>query len=92
VLRALIRSPYSNEISLGDKELDRLDSIRKNRRIPPQKFLDLIEITSFDARRCFAVADNIRRNEAVKHIRLAAVPCVEKTPDYRLVLLRRSVH
>jgi hypothetical protein len=55
-----------------------LDRIGKNRRILRQKFLDLIEITSFDTRRCFATADDIRRDEVVKRIRLTAVPASKK--------------
>src|SRR4051794_34103828 len=37
LLRALICGPCSDEIFLGDQKLDRLDRIRKNRRILPQK-------------------------------------------------------
>jgi hypothetical protein len=66
--------------------------IRKNRRILPQKFLDLIETSSLDSWSCFAMADDIRCDEVVKRIRLTAVPCLEKTPDYGLVLLRRCAH
>src|SRR5690242_20709083 len=87
LLRALVRSPCSDEIALGDQKLDRLDRIGENRRILPQKFLDLIEVTSLDARRCFAMADDIRCDEVVERIRLTAVPCVDKTLDYGLVLL-----
>src|SRR5215831_8377788 len=65
LLRALVRSPCSDEISLGHQKFDGLDRIGKNRRILPQKFLDLIEITSFDARRCLAMADDIRCDEVV---------------------------
>jgi hypothetical protein len=34
------------------------------------------------------MADDIRCDEVVERIRLAAVPGVEETPDYSLVLLR----
>jgi hypothetical protein len=60
LLRALIRGPYGDEIPLGNQQLDRLDRIGKNRRILPQKFLDLIKTPNLDPRRCFAMADNIR--------------------------------
>src|SRR5690242_9996880 len=76
LLRALVRSPCSDEIALGDQKLNRLDRIGENRCILPQKFLDLIEITSCDTRRCFAMTDDIRRNEVVKRIRLTAVQCI----------------
>jgi hypothetical protein len=52
LLRALIPGPCSDEIPLGDQTLDRLDRIGKNRRILPQKFLDLIKIPSLHTRRC----------------------------------------
>src|SRR5260370_24973247 len=64
----------------------------KNRRILPQKFLDLMKTPSLDTRRCFAMADNIRCDEVVERIRLTTVPCVEETPDYGLVLLCRCAH
>jgi hypothetical protein len=89
LLRALIRGPCGDEIPLGDQKLDRLDRIGKNRRILPQKFLDLIKIPSLDTRRCFAMANNIRCDKLVEPIRLPTVPRVEKTPDYGLVLLGR---
>ena len=92
LLRALIRGPCSDEMPLRDQKLDRLDRIRKNRRVLPQKFLDLVEVPSLDPRRCFAMADNIGCDEVVERIRLTAVPCVEETPDYGLVLLRRCAH
>src|SRR5215472_18907537 len=92
LLCALIRGPCSNKIPLGDQKLDRLDRIRKDCRILPQKFLDLIETTSLDPRRCFAMADNIRCDEVVERVRLTAVPCVEETPNYGLVLLCRCAH
>src|ERR1700756_5732845 len=60
--------------------------IGKNRRILPQKFLDLIKAPSLDTRRCFAMANNIRCDKLVERIRLTTVPRVEKTPDYGLVL------
>jgi hypothetical protein len=63
-----------------------------NRRILPQKFFDLIKIPSLDPRCCFAMADNIGCNEIIERIRLTAVPYVEETPDYGLVLLRRCAH
>jgi hypothetical protein len=78
--------------SLGDHKLDRLDRIGKNRRILPQKFLDLIETPSLDTRRCFAMADNVRRDEVVERFRLTAVPCIEETPDHGLVLLCGCAH
>jgi hypothetical protein len=81
-----------DEVPLRDQKFDRLDGIGKNRRILPQKLLDLIKTPSLDARRCFAMADNIRCDEVVERIRLTAVPCVEETPDYGLVLLCRCAH
>src|SRR5262249_30847997 len=92
LLRALIRGPCSDEIPLSDQELDRLDRIGKNRRILPQKFLDLIKIPSLDTRRCFAMADDIRCDEVVERVRVAPVPSVEETADYSLVLLSRCAH
>jgi hypothetical protein len=77
LLRALIRGPCSDEIPLGDQKLDRLDRIRKNRRILSQKFLDLIKAASLQTRRCFAMTDNIRCDKIVERISLTAVPCVE---------------
>ena len=44
LLRALIRSPCGDEITLGNKKLYRLHGIGKNRRILSQKFLDLIKL------------------------------------------------
>jgi len=92
LLRALVRGPCSDEIPLCEQKFDRLDRIGKNRRILPQKFLDLMKTPSLDTRRCFAMADNIRCDEVVERIRLTAVPCVEETPDYGLVLLCRCAH
>ena len=66
LLRALICRPSGDEIPLGDQKLDRLDRIGKNRRVLPQKFFDLIEAPSLDTRRCFAMANNIRRYEVVE--------------------------
>jgi hypothetical protein len=62
LLRALIRGPCGDEIPLGDQKLDRLNRIGKNRRILPQKFLDLIKTPSLDTGRCFAMADDVRRD------------------------------
>ena len=86
LLRALIRGPCSDEIPFSDQMLDRLHGIGKNRRILPQKLLNLIETPSLDTRRCFAVADDIGCDEVVERIRLTAVPSVEKTPDHSLIL------
>jgi len=92
LLRALICGPCSDKIPLGYQKLDRLDRIGKDRCVLPQKFLDLIETPGLDTRRCFAMVDDIRCDEVVKRIRLTAVPCVEKTPDYGFVLLCCCAH
>jgi hypothetical protein len=92
LLRALIRGPCSDEVPLGDQKFYRLDGIGKDRRILPQEFLDLIKAPSLDARRCFAMADNIGCDEVVERIRLTAVPRVEETSDYGLVLLCCCAH
>jgi hypothetical protein len=91
-LCASIRGPCSDQIPLGEQKLDGLDGIRKNRRILLQKILDLIKTSSFETWSCFAMADNILRNEVVERIRLTTVPCVDETPDYGLVLLYRRAH
>jgi hypothetical protein len=38
------------------------------------------------------MADDIRCDEVVERFGLTAVPGVEETPDYGLVLLRRCTH
>jgi hypothetical protein len=43
LLRALICGPYGDEIPLGDQKLDRLNRIRKNRRILLQKYLYAVQ-------------------------------------------------
>jgi len=82
LLRALIGGPCSDKIALRDQKLDCLDRIGKNCCILPQKFFDLIKTPSLDARRCFAMTDNIRSDEVVERIGLPTVPCVEETTDY----------
>src|SRR5690242_10381615 len=92
LLRALIRGPRGDQIPLGDQKLDRLDGIRKNCRILLQKFLDLIKAPNLETWSCFAMADNIWRDEVVECIRLTPVPCVDETLDYGLVLLCCCAH
>jgi hypothetical protein len=92
LLRALIGGPSSDEVLLGDQKLDRLNGIGKNRGILPQKFLDLIKSSSFYTRRCFTMADDIWCDKVVEHSGLTGVPCVEETPDYSFILLRRCAH
>jgi len=83
LLRALIRGPCGDKIPLGNQKLDRLDRIGRNCRILPQKFLDLLKTSSLNTRRCFAMADNVQRDEVVERIRPTTVPGVEETPDRR---------
>jgi hypothetical protein len=78
--------------SFSDQKADRLSRIGKNRRVLPQKFLDLLKTPNLNAWHCFAMADNIRCDEVVERIRLTIIPCVEETPYYGLVLLRRCAH
>src|ERR1700722_15110568 len=91
-LRALIRRPRGDEIPLGEQKFDGLNGIGKDRGILLQEFFDMIKTLSLDARRCLAVAGDLRRGQGVERIRLTAVPCIEETPDHDFVLLDRCTH
>ena len=91
-LRAFVRRPRGNEITLGYQKLDCLDGIGKDKRILPKEFLDLIKTSRLDAWCRLAVADDARRNQIIERVGLTAVPRVKETPDHGLVLLDRCTH
>ena len=86
------RRSCRDKISLGNQKFDRLDGIGKYRSIQPEKFLDIVEALSLEIRRSFAMPNHVRRDEVIERFRLTAVPCVEETPDYSLILLYRRAH
>ena len=81
-----------DKIPLGNQKFDRLDGIGKYGSIQPEKFLDIVETSSLKIGRSFAMSNHVGRDEAIECFGLTAVPSVEETPDYDLVLLCRCAH